>query len=74
MTGRKQRLNDMAVKAKLEFKLQDMWIGAYWAKHPDYKKIWHGTLRVKYDVWICIIPTIPIHLQIGTEQKSGDCY
>jgi hypothetical protein len=35
----------------LEFKPQDLWIGAYW------KRIGHCV-----DVWICLVPMLPIHV------------
>jgi hypothetical protein len=57
----------------IEFKPQDLWIGCYWKKHPDCRRIWYGPFRVKMDLWICIIPTLPIHLMFGTlaDQKGG---
>jgi len=36
----------------LEFKVNDLWIGAYW-KNNDY--IFH--------LWICILPMLPIHVR-----------
>ncbi len=41
------------MKITLEFKLEDLWIGAYWRKDIVYKL---------YHLWICIIPCFPIHL------------
>lgn len=38
---------------RLEFKPQDLWIGAFW------KTIGHC-----FDLWICIIPCVPIHVTI----------
>lgn len=35
---------------RLEFKLQDAWIGAYWRKS--------GRM---FEIWVCIIPCVPIH-------------
>lgn len=35
---------------KLEFKIQDCWIGVFW----KFTSTWQ-------DVWICIIPCFPIH-------------
>jgi hypothetical protein len=36
---------------KVEWKLQDFWVGAYWERDP----------RWGLDVWVCIIPTLPLH-------------
>ena len=33
---------------KLEFVLQDMWIGVYW--------------RPKH-IWVCLLPCFPVHIQ-----------
>jgi hypothetical protein len=39
---------------RLEFKAQDLWIGAYW--HTS------GSIT---DIWICLLPTLPIHITIA---------
>lgn len=39
---------------RLEFKLQDMWCGLFWINRKEY-----------IDVWICIIPCLPIHYWSG---------
>lgn len=64
------------VRISLEFKLQDMWVGGYWhsewsLSHGDDKKMKVKNLphlggkvnvqRVVLDVWICLLPTLPIH-------------
>jgi hypothetical protein len=35
----------------LEFKPQDLWIGAYWHRSED-----------GLDVWVCLLPMLPIHV------------
>ena len=35
---------------RLEFVLQDFWIGAYWKNTPK-----------QIDVWVCLIPCLPLH-------------
>lgn len=52
------------MQARLEFKPQDLWIGIFWKKavegRPDYspsENWWH-----KYDLWICLVPMLPLHL------------
>ena len=37
---------------KIEWKVQDLWIGAYW-ENRDY--IFH--------LWICLVPCVPIHIK-----------
>ena len=39
------------VNVRVEFKPQDCWIGAYWARNDG-----------RTHLWICIIPMFPIHL------------
>jgi len=39
------------MKIKLEFKIQDMWLGVFWKKSVE-----------QTDIWICLIPTFPIHI------------
>jgi hypothetical protein len=36
---------------QFEFKLRDMWIGAYWAKIGNCT-----------DLWICLLPCFPLHI------------
>ncbi len=40
------------LKAQIEFKLADMWIGVYWARKDGY-----------LDVWVCLLPCLPIHIR-----------
>lgn len=52
---------------KLEFKLQDFFIGFYWKKQKNIYGFKH------LDLWICIIPTLPIHIHclIGRDRLIG---
>lgn len=50
-------------RAKFELKIQDMWIGLFW-KHGHITTD-DGPQRMWTDVWICLIPCIPLHLTIG---------
>ncbi len=44
------------MKVRLEFKIQDCWIGAFWRwNRNEYEKIW------EWDVWVCVVPCFPIH-------------
>ena len=41
---------------RVEFKAQDCWIGAYW-RHSAC-----GTSEA-VDVWVCLLPMLPIHVR-----------
>ena len=53
------------VNVKLEFKLQDMWIGIFW-KGEQYD--WHTSWL---HIWICILPMFPIHIIIEKEHNKS---
>ena len=42
---------------RLEFKLQDFWMGVFWKNNPR-----------DIDIWICIIPCFPIHYWSGRDE------
>jgi len=46
---------------KLEFKIEDLWVGVYWKYH--YCKTDDGDKKFMTDIWICLIPCLPIHIQ-----------
>lgn len=37
--------------AQLEWKMQDMWIGAFWKRTGNC-----------VDLWVCLLPCVPLHL------------
>lgn len=43
------------LSVRLEFKAQDCWVGIYWQRHPN--------LPDWFDVWVCLLPMLPIHVQ-----------
>jgi len=61
-------------KIRLEFKLEDLWVGVYW--HTDQAQLYTdsatyirgdaplGWIHV-VDVWVCIIPCLPVHISWG---------
>lgn len=51
------RLDFGQFKVGLEFKLPDMWVGLFWKTSPNTM---HGTTL---DVWLCLLPTLPIHFE-----------
>lgn len=55
------------MKIRLEFKWQNMWIGVYW----NTKKLQIGpsTYYSYFDMWICLIPMIPIHISNMKEKE-----
>jgi hypothetical protein len=41
------------IRARLEFKLADCWIGAFWKRDQS-------TLHI----WICVVPCFPLHVEM----------
>lgn len=52
------------MKVRLEFKLQDMWVGLFW-KIADTLYLYR-----LYDFWLCIIPCLPIHINFARRVKQ----
>ena len=52
------------MKARIEFKLEDFWIGAFWKQTTvvRYDKAPDGYTGNRVDVWICVVPCFPLHL------------
>jgi hypothetical protein len=54
------------MKVKLEFKLEDFWVGAFWKKElvvvKDPSYYWLDGVGTQYDLWVCIVPCFPIHV------------
>lgn len=46
---------------RIEFKLEDMWIGAYWRRTAEI----FGE-HVTFDLWVCLVPCLPIHFSRET--------
>ena len=53
------------MRITLEFKPRDMWIGVYWRKTLECAIDLEVEIKVT-DIWICIIPTLPIHIKKQT--------
>ncbi|GCF07349.1 hypothetical protein KDI_09130 [Dictyobacter arantiisoli] len=49
------------MKAQFEFKIVDLWVGAF-LKRSD--NILH--------IWVCFIPCIPLHVQIMSRSIKGN--
>jgi len=51
----------LALQVRLEFKLADLWVGAFWARRND-----------GLHVWICLLPCLPIHIVLKGETDETD--
>lgn len=49
--------NHVHFRLRLEWKVQDMWIGVSWQKLKA-----PGLRARSYDVWVCLLPCLPLHL------------
>jgi hypothetical protein len=65
------------LKAKFEFKLQDLWIGVFWKKGTDRCSYYDDKNRrpvslapERLDIWICLIPCLPLHLKFGGNETD----
>ena len=52
----------------LEFKPQDLWIGVFWKKTELFP--WNYRNRSRCDIWICILPMLPIHIWWTRTEKE----
>lgn len=54
------------MKARIEWKPEDLWIGTFWKVGYPTEQYSRSTGRIYFlrriDVWICIVPMLPIHL------------
>lgn len=48
-------------RVRLEVKVEDMWVGAFWRKVTG-PEIGGRESYVQWDVWICLLPCLPIHI------------
>ncbi len=55
-------------KIKLEFKLQDFWVGVFWKTHTDWNFLGGWELTC-IDIWICLVPFFPIHIALLRTKK-----
>lgn len=46
------------MKVRLEFKLPDMWVGAFW--RVERRNVPIGAEKT-VDLWVCLVPMFPIH-------------
>lgn len=64
------------MKARVEFKLPDMWVGLFWKRGRDGCSRWsweenrpHIFSIPRLDVWICLVPCLPLHVQFGGNEE-----
>lgn len=50
------------MKARLEYKAQDIWIGVFWKNTAFINGSYGGSYK-RVDVWVCIVPCFPLHLR-----------
>lgn len=49
-------------RIRLEFKLEDMWVGVFW-KH-GFATLDSGKKKLWTDIWLCLLPCLPVHLTV----------
>lgn len=55
-----------------EWKLEDLWIGVFWKRTEDVVATGPPKCALpiydRLDIWICLLPCVPIHLAFWFEQ------
>lgn len=46
---------DRRIRWRLEFKVEDLWVGAFWRIGE----------RGDSELWICVLPCLPLHFQVS---------
>lgn len=52
----------MTIHSRFEFKVQDLWVGAFW--RTTYCETNAGPQRMATDIWVCLLPCLPLHITI----------
>jgi hypothetical protein len=55
------------MSVRLEWKPQNCWIGAFWKKTELENR--DGD-RVRFDLWICLLPMLPFHFVWTRDQEE----
>jgi hypothetical protein len=55
------------MKITAQFKKEDLWIGVYWRKLASADGDQDGSYETVIQVFICIVPTLPICLTFGED-------
>lgn len=57
---------DPRIRWRLEFKVEDLWIGAFWRFIHDANG---GTAGA--ELWVCLLPCLPLHFEITLDADGG---
>jgi hypothetical protein len=52
-------------RIRLEWKPEDLWVGLYW-RYGDGRSV-----SCEHNIWLCIVPTLPIHITYWHEAEEG---
>lgn len=62
-------LKTSKLKMTLEFKLADLWIGAFWKQSITTTPL----IDTKFlDIWVCFIPCFPVHLTLKETIRNNE--
>lgn len=50
------------MRIRLEWEPRDLWVGAFWNLVPGKRNPITNRLETESHVYICLIPTLPIHV------------
>jgi hypothetical protein len=68
------RFPKIGLYIRLEFKLADLWVGVFW-KGSEYPELFENYWAKCYDVWVCLLPCLPIHIsfsrKVVTDYPAG---
>lgn len=68
------------MRAQLEFKPQDLWVGIYWDVRWECQPPHNDDCvpQNNLHIWVCLVPMLPIHLTIKYAacglSRRGDAY
>lgn len=58
-------------KVRLEWKPPDLWVGVFWkTTHITGPGICCAQIPVSTDIWVCLIPCVPIHITVPRNTDS----
>jgi hypothetical protein len=56
----------------LEFKLEDLWVGAFWSRKEAEYATQRGWVVQEFHLWVCLIPCFSIHY-CAASKYARDC-
>lgn len=60
--ARRPHFPKRGIKARFEFKLPDLWIGAFWKR----EQAWSRYPWDRIHLWVCVVPCFPFHISWDT--------